>query len=85
MNCENLRCAIFSADQSQRGGPTILCKHLDTAPAPESIEDKFSSCLGDCFHAMDRPNIPIKHEHKKGYKNALKMHFLFGMKIQWLS
>lgn len=75
LDCENLRCAIFCADQSERGSPPLECNYLDPAPSPGSIQDKFSSVLGDCFHAMDRPNIPVKHEHKKGYKNALKNAF----------
>ncbi|KAL7508031.1 hypothetical protein ACHAXN_007607 [Cyclotella atomus] len=42
---------------------------------PSSIQDRFSAALGDCFHAMDRPNIPVHHTDKKGYKNALKNAF----------
>jgi hypothetical protein len=75
LDCENLRCALFSADQSEGGASPMSCEYLDEAPRPESIEDKFSAVLGDCFHLMDRPNIPVKHEAKKGYKNALKNAF----------
>jgi hypothetical protein len=75
LDCENLRCAIFSASESEQGKPPMKCAYLDEAPSPSSIQDKFSSVLGDCFHLMDRPNIPVKHESKKAYKNALKNAF----------
>ena len=72
LDCENLRCAIFSASQSQTGAPPMKCRYLDEPPKPESIKDVYSVVLGDNFHAMDRPNIPVKHEAKKAFKNALK-------------
>ena len=34
---------------------------------PDSIVDRFRSVLGDPFHIMDRPKVPIKHECKKAY------------------
>jgi len=34
-----------------------------------------SSGLDDRFHLMNHPNIPIKHEAEKGYKNALENTF----------
>ncbi len=40
--------------------------------SPESINDKFSSVLGDAFHFMDRPKVPIHHEMKKAYFVALR-------------
>lgn len=40
--------------------------------APSAIEDKFSSVVGDAFHFMDRPKVPIHHESKKSYFVALR-------------
>ena len=36
-------------------------------PAPASIVDVFRSILGDPWHFMDRPKVPVKHEFKKAY------------------
>ena len=38
---------------------------------PEVIHDLFSSVVGDAFHFMDRPRVPIHHDAKKGYFVAL--------------
>ncbi len=35
--------------------------------APTMIEDRFSSVVGDSFHFMDRPKVPMHHDGKKGY------------------
>ena len=43
---------------------------LDEAPA--RIEDCFSSVVGDSFHFMDRPKVPMHHDAKKGYFVALR-------------
>ena len=43
---------------------------LDVVPA--SIIDVYSSVLGDGFHFMDRPKVPIHHESKKAYFHALQ-------------
>jgi hypothetical protein len=32
----------------------------------------FSSCLGDAFHFMDRPKVPVHHKLKKAYFRALQ-------------
>lgn len=40
--------------------------------APHSIRDTFSSVLGDGFHFMDRPKVPVHHECKKPYFHALQ-------------
>ena len=45
-------------------------------PAPDDIQDKFSSVLGDIFHYMDRPKVPVHHELKKSYFMALSKAFL---------
>lgn len=49
------------------------CKRL--GPAPTTIIDRFSACLGDNFHAMSRPKVPVKHEYKKPYYVALQNAF----------
>ena len=48
----------------------IIDKFLD--PPTETIADRFSSVLGDGFHFMDRPKVPMHHEYKKGYFVALQ-------------
>jgi hypothetical protein len=49
----------------------FLCEHLDK-PSESTIEDRFSSVLGDAFpHQMKQPYVPIKHEYKKPYFVAL--------------
>jgi hypothetical protein len=40
-------------------------------PPREAIVDVFSAVLGDAFHFMDRPKVPINHPFKKGYLVAL--------------
>jgi hypothetical protein len=40
--------------------------------APTKIEDRFSSVVGDSFHFMDRPKVPMHHDGKKGYFVALR-------------
>jgi hypothetical protein len=50
--------------------PAFICQHLDKPPE-STIKDVFSSVLGDAFHQMKRPYVPIKHEHKKPYFVAL--------------
>ncbi len=34
---------------------------------PVNISDDVSCILGDGFHFMNRPKVPIHHESKKGY------------------
>jgi hypothetical protein len=43
----------------------LVASMLDEAPT--TIEDHFSSVLGDSFHFMDRPKVPMHHDGKKGY------------------
>jgi hypothetical protein len=66
-NIETLR-KIALLEQGESGENILPCKHLDDAPA--SIDDVFSSVLGDGFHFIDRPKILIKHEYKKLFKKA---------------
>ncbi len=40
--------------------------------APRTIEDHFSSVVGDSFHFMDRPKVPMHHDGMKGYFVALR-------------
>jgi hypothetical protein len=50
--------------------PAFICKHLDEPP-DSTIKDVFSSVLGDAFHQIKRPSVPIKDEYKKPYFVAL--------------
>ena len=46
-------------------------------PAPQHpIKDVYSSVLGDIFHFMDRPKVPMNHELKKAYFHSLTEVFL---------
>jgi hypothetical protein len=49
---------------------SLAASMLDEAPT--AIEDNFSSVVGDSFHFMDRPKIPLHHDGKKGYFVALR-------------
>jgi hypothetical protein len=40
--------------------------------APTTIENCFSSVVGDSFHFMDRPKVPMLHDGKKGYFVTLR-------------
>jgi hypothetical protein len=40
--------------------------------AQTTIENYFSSMVGDSFHFMDRPKVPMHHDGKKGYVVALR-------------
>ena len=48
----------------------LVASMLDEAPT--TIEDRFSSVIGDSFHFMDRPKVPMHHDGKKGYFVALR-------------
>jgi hypothetical protein len=48
----------------------LVASMLDEAPT--TIEDRFSSVVGDSFHFMDRPKVPMHHDGKKGYFVALR-------------
>jgi len=48
---------------------------VTNAAAPQTIADFFSSVLGDGFHLMDRPKVPVHHDSKKGYFHALQEAF----------
>ena len=61
-------------DQAEEGSSAFPCEHLDDPP--EKFMDTFSACLGDTFHAMNRPKVAVKHEFKKPYFVALQEAFL---------
>lgn len=69
---ETLRAAIFESKETEQGKVPLCCDKLDAPPKPEQIVNRYSSILGDVFHAMDRAKVPVKHEAKKGYFVALR-------------
>ena len=91
-NSANATAAAGSHDESEdelmsnlnattiRGNPPIQCHDLGKPPDPKDIADIFSPVLGDVFHAMDRPKVPIKHEAKKITLLHFKMHSSCGTK-----
>jgi hypothetical protein len=64
-----------ATEQQEGGGGHIIlpCEHLDEPPT--SITNVFSACLGDAYHAMSGPKVPVKHEFKKPYFVALQQAF----------
>ena len=71
-----LHDAIFQSENAQTGKTPLRCKGLSEPPKPQDIKDRFSSVLGDIFHAMNRTKVPVKHEAKKTFSVALKNAFL---------
>ena len=65
---EKARAAVTAAARSAHGANADV--PLDAPPA--HITDMFSSVLGDAFHYMDRPKVPMHHGDKKGYFVALQ-------------
>ena len=49
--------------------------HPKLPTPPSSIEDKFSSVIGDGFHFMDRTKVPTNHCWKKSFYAALQEAF----------
>ena len=73
---EGLRLAIFAADEAAAGRPVPLsCPQLDAPPNPRDVSNKYSAVLGDGFHAMHRPKVPMEHDSKKAYFVALQEAF----------
>ena len=73
---DRLWSALFDiGDASQPGQTFLKCTHLSHPPDPKYMVDKYSSVLGDSFHAMDRTKVPIRHEARKGYFVALREAF----------
>jgi hypothetical protein len=73
---ESIRAAIQHMDNAEPNRAILKCAGLSDAPMPEDIVNKFSSVLGDAFHAMDRTKVPVKHEAKKAFFVALREAFL---------
>ncbi|KAK3247982.1 hypothetical protein CYMTET_42537 [Cymbomonas tetramitiformis] len=64
-----------AADVTTSVGDSMLsfdfsCDNLDTPPT--AITDVYSSVVGDAFHFMDRPKVPVHHVYKKSYFVALR-------------
>jgi hypothetical protein len=60
--------------RAQNGGGVLagsVCA-AQLGDIPSSIKDVFSAVLGDAFHFMDRPKVPMHHEYKKPYFFALQ-------------
>ncbi|KAL7532711.1 hypothetical protein ACHAXR_004793, partial [Thalassiosira sp. AJA248-18] len=72
---EMIRAANVNSEHAQNGKLPLLHPKLNNPPSPSTIQDKYSSVLGDPFHAINRPKVPMHHEHKKGYKVALQNAF----------
>ena len=60
-------------DQTEQGALNLPC--ADLADPPIEFRGCFSACLGDAFHAMNRPKVAVKHEYKKPYFVALQQAF----------
>ena len=60
-------CAsLVEGPATQSGRTPLQCDSLDDPPNIDEIVGRFCCVIGDIFHAMDWPKIPIKHEAKKG-------------------
>ncbi|KAL7547330.1 hypothetical protein ACHAWF_010649 [Thalassiosira exigua] len=69
---EMIRAASLNSDQAQDGKLPLHHPKLKNLPLSGAIRDRFSSVLGDPFHAIQRPGVPMHHEHKKVYKVAFQ-------------
>ena len=67
---QTARAAVAAAVAAMHGERTTADTPLD-AP-PEQIHDVFSAVMGDVFHMMDRPKVPMHHDTKKGYFVSLQ-------------
>ena len=66
------RAAAAAAAAAIHGGTTAKVATPLDAPPLSPIRDVFSSVIGDNFHMMDRPKVPVHHSSKKGYFVALQ-------------
>jgi hypothetical protein len=57
------RTELVARTAEQGNRQAMQCEHLD-AP-PDEIDNYFSAIVGDPFHAIQRPKVPIKHDYKK--------------------
>jgi hypothetical protein len=62
------RAELVATTAEQGNRQAMQCEHLD-AP-PDEIDDCFSAIVGDPFHGIQRPKVPIKHDYKKPYHVA---------------
>ncbi|KAK3271924.1 hypothetical protein CYMTET_19751 [Cymbomonas tetramitiformis] len=72
--CRAANAAVVGACVAQSSGDgdtnfNFLCDNLD--PPPTHIAEVYSTVVGDAFHFMDRPKVPVHHEFKKAYFVAL--------------
>jgi hypothetical protein len=76
---ELVRAALAAVDDAAQASPTTSATTpLDEAPA--RIHDHFSAVLGDVFHLMDRPKVPVRHHAKKPYFVSMRdAWFLFDV------
>ena len=72
---EMLRASTFAGAEATAGRLPLVCDGLDDPPQPGTIRDVFSPVLGDVYHGMDRPYVPVKHESKKSYFVGLQNAF----------
>jgi len=73
---EYLFSALSKADILQQNERSVLeSPYLSSPPDPKRMKRRFSSVLGDVFHAMDRTKVPVKHEAKKAFFVALREAF----------
>ena len=62
------RAELVATTAEQGNMQAIQCEHLDEPP--DEIDDCFSAIVGDPFHGIQRPKVPIKHDYKKPYHVA---------------
>lgn len=67
---ESIAEAEMTAERALGGNADFMnCDELDLPPA--FIEHVFSVVLGDKYHFMNQPKVPVQHEYKKPYYVAL--------------
>jgi hypothetical protein len=71
IECVELLAAAANSGNTNGLGNTkaFICDNLDDPP--DSIEDNFSAVVGDSFHKIKRPYVPIEHEVNKPFWVAL--------------
>ena len=67
-----LRKTCILGENAISGKDLLPCAYLEPAPPPHTIRDIFLVVLGDPWHAMDRPKVPIKHSFRKVYFVSLR-------------
>jgi hypothetical protein len=78
-----IEACIASARSLPRNSLRQQYDRVKLSDAPEIIEEIFSAVLGDTFHAMQRPRVPVKHSVRKMFYVALREAFLCGARKQW--